>query len=218
MAKVTDRYGRPVSGLMPGLVEAIVEENSNDPAGLGRVRVRFPTLPDAPGSYWARLVTPMAGNDMGWVTIPEVEDEVLVAFLRGDINSAIVVGSLHNGKDKPPYANEDGSNNIRLFKSRSGHTITFDDTSGSEKIEIATGGGEVKITFDATSKKLEVVSGGDIEIDATGAVKIDCTNFEVSAQQNLELKANVDAKLAGTKATVQGSATVALAAPSISLG
>jgi len=218
MAKVTDRYGRPVSGLMPGLVEAIVDKNDEDPAGIGRVRVRFPTLPDTPGSYWARVVTPMAGNERGWVSLPEVDDEVLVAFLQGDINNAIVVGGLFNGKDKPPYANEDGENNIRMFKSRSGHTVTFDDTSGSEKIEMVTSGEAVTVTYDAANKKLSVNCSGDIELEAQQGFKVTCTDFEVSAKSGVTLEATGNAKLAGASTTVEGKAKVGVSAPAISLG
>lgn len=218
MAKITDRYGRPVSGVMPGLVEGIVEENKDDPAGLGRVRVRFPTLPDAPGSYWARVVTPMAGKERGWVMIPEVDDEVLVAFLQGDINNAIVVGALFNGKDKPPYANEDGDNNLRVFKSRSGHTVTFDDTSGGEKIEMVTSGEAVKVTYDAAGKKLTVVCKGDIELEAAQGFKVSCTDFKVDAKSGVTLQASGDAKLAGASTTIEGKAKVGVTAPAISLG
>ena len=135
MPKVTDRQGRPVSGQMPGLVEAIVVDNK-DPDKLGRVKLKFPMLPEMPESFWARLVMPMAGKKRGWMTIPEVDDEVLVAFVHGDINHAIVIGSLYNGVDVPPYANEDGNNDLRVFQSRSGHRLTFDDKSGDERIEL----------------------------------------------------------------------------------
>jgi len=218
MAKVTDRYGRPVSGLMPGLVEAIVDKNDEDPAGIGRVRVRFPTLPDTPGSYWARLVTPMAGKERGWVSIPEVEDEVLVAFLQGDVNNAIVVGALFNGKDKPPYANADGDNNLRLFKSRSGHTVTFDDTKGKEKIEMVTSGEAVKVTYDAANKKLSVVCKGDIELDASKGFTVNCKDFKVKAKSGVTLEATGNAKIAGASTTIEGKAKVACTAPAISLG
>ena len=218
MAKVTDRYGRPVAGTMHGLVEGIVDKNDEDPAGIGRVRVRFPTLPDAPGSYWARVVTPMAGNERGWVSLPEVEDEVLVAFLHGDIHHAVVVGALFNGQDKPPYANEDGDNNIRMFKSRSGHTVTFDDTSGGEKIEMVTSGEAVKVVYDAANKKLSVTCSGDIELEAKQAFKVTCTDFKVSAKAGVSLEATGDAKLAGASTTIEGKAKVGLAAPAISLG
>ena len=218
MAKVTDRYGRPVAGIMPGLVEAIVDKNDEDPAGIGRVRVRFPTLPDAPGSYWARVVTPMAGNERGWVSLPEVEDEVLVAFLHGDIHHAIVVGALFNGKDKPPYANEDGDNNIRMFKSRSGHRVIFDDTKGEEKIEMITSGEAVKVVYDAANKKLTVSCSGDIELEAQQAFKVTCTDFKVSAKGGVSLEATGNAKLAGASTTIEGKAKVGLSAPAISLG
>ena len=59
MPKVTDMQGRPVSGLMNGLVEAIVVDNV-DPEELGRIKVKVPTLPETPDSYWARLSMPMA--------------------------------------------------------------------------------------------------------------------------------------------------------------
>jgi hypothetical protein len=55
MPRITDHNGRPISGQMPGLVEAIVVDNI-DPARLGRVKLKFPTLPEMPISFWARLV------------------------------------------------------------------------------------------------------------------------------------------------------------------
>ena len=218
MAKVTDRFGRPTSGLMPGLVEALVDKNDEDPAGLGRVRVKFPSLPNSPGSYWARVVTPMAGNERGWVMLPEVGDEVLVAFLQGDINNAIVVGALFNGKDKAPYANADGKNNLRMFKSRSGHTVTFDDSNGGEKIEMVTSNEAVKVTYDAAGKKLSVVCKGDIELEAAQGFKVSCMDFEVKAKSGVTLEATGNAKLAGASTTVEGKAKVGVTAPSISLG
>jgi uncharacterized protein involved in type VI secretion and phage assembly len=160
----------------------------------------------------------MAGNDRGWVSIPEVDDEVLVAFLLGDINNAIVVGSLFNGQDKPPYANEDGDNNIRMFKSRSGHTVTFDDTKGSEKIEMVTSGEAVKVTYDAANKKLIVSCTGDIEMEAQQNFKISCMDFKVSANSSVTLEATGDAKLAGASTTIEGKAKVGVSAPAISLG
>lgn len=146
MPKVTDRHGRPVSGQMPGLVEAICVDNV-DPEKLGRIKVKFPTLPEMPESDWARLAMPMAGRERGWMTIPEKDDEVLVAFMHGDFNHAVVVGSMYNGVDTPPYANEDQENNLRVFQSRSGHRLTFDDTKGDERIELISHNEEIRITW-----------------------------------------------------------------------
>ncbi len=210
MPKVTDRSGRPVSGQMPGLVEAIVTDNE-DPDQLGRVKVKFPTLPEMPESYWARLSMPMAGEGRGWMTIPEVDDEVLVAFLHGDFNHAVVVGSLYNGVDTPPYANEDGNNDLRVFKSRSGHTITFDDTDGSEKIELVTNNEEVKVTWDAANKTLEVYSGQDILLEAKQNFEIKCADFKAEASASVTVEAGSTLDMtAGSSATIDGGGSLTL--------
>ncbi|MFD1905953.1 phage baseplate assembly protein V [Paenibacillus rhizoplanae] len=62
-----------------------------------------------------------------------MEDEVLVAFENGDVNRPYIIGSLWNGQDLPPETNKDGKNNIRLFKSRSGHVLQFADTKGGRE-------------------------------------------------------------------------------------
>ena len=67
------------SGRVYGVTVGVVT-NNQDPDGLGRVKVRFPWLSDDDESFWARVVTPMAGNGRGLYLLPEVDDEVLVAF------------------------------------------------------------------------------------------------------------------------------------------
>ncbi len=217
MPKVTDRMGRPVSGQMPGLVEAIVVDNE-DPDSLGRVKVKYPTLPDMPESYWARLVMPMAGQDRGWMTIPEVDDEVLVAFVHGDINHAIVLGSLYNGVDTPPYANDDGENNLRVFQSRSGHRVTFDDTSGDERIEVCTNNEEVWIVWDAANSTLAVYAGQDIIIEAGNKIELTCTDFIVDASASVSISAGSTLDVsAGASATVDGGGQLTLTAATTSI-
>ena len=61
------------------------------------------------------------------MTIPEIHDEVLVTFIYGNINNAIVVGALYNGIDAP-YANEDGENNARGVSLRSSSRLTTPQT------------------------------------------------------------------------------------------
>ncbi len=210
MPKVTDRHGRPVSGQMPGLVEALVVDNV-DPEKLGRVRVKFPTLPDAPESFWARLVMPMAGRERGWMTIPEIDDEVLVSFVNGSHDDAIVMGSLYNGVDTPPYANEDGENNLRVFQSRSGHRLTFDDTKGDERIELISHNEEIRIIWDAKAKVISVYSGKDIIVEAKETLSWKCKDFIVDASNSVSVKAGTTMELkAGSKATVDGGGSLVL--------
>ena len=210
MPSATDRHGRPTSGQLPGLVEALVVDNV-DPEKLSRVKVKFPTLPDAPESYWARLCMPMAGQERGWVTIPEVGDEVLVSFAHGDISHALVVGALFNGVDTPPYANEDGKNNLRVFQSRSGHRVTFDDTSGDERIEIITKGEEVRLVLDAKNKTLTVYSSKDIVVEAKETITMKCKDFVLEATQSASVSAGTTMDVTTTdKLTVNGGTSLVL--------
>ena len=217
MAKVTDMHGRPVSGLMNGLVEAIVVDNV-DPEKLGRVKLKFPLLPDAPESFWARLAMPMAGQERGWMTIPEIGDEVLVSFVRGDINNAIVVGSLYNGVDTPPYANEDEENNLRVFQSRSGHRLTFDDTDGAERIELILHNEEIRVIWDSANKVLSVYSGQDIIIEASNAISMKCTDFMLEASNSINLKSGADTTVkAGANLNQEAGAMLTMDASLIKL-
>ncbi|RLI48197.1 MAG: phage tail protein, partial [Candidatus Thorarchaeota archaeon] len=124
-----------IPGVMPGIVT-----NNQDPENLYRVKVKFPWLSEDNETDWIRVATLMAGPERGSFFLPEVGDEVLVAFEYGDINAPYVIGVLWNRKQKPPETNSDGKNNIRKIRSRSGHEIIFndDDTSKKEKLEIKT--------------------------------------------------------------------------------
>jgi phage baseplate assembly protein V len=203
---------------MPGLVEALVTDNV-DPDGMGRVRVKFPTLPEAPESYWARVVAPMAGIERGWVTLPEPDDEVLVAFMHGNFNNAVVLGGLYNGVDTPPYANEDGDNNLKVFQSRSGHRVTFDDTAGAERIEMISNNQEIQVIWDAAGKTLSVYCGQDIIIEAGNAIDMKCKTFTLKADQSVSVQAGQTMELkAGQQATINGGAMLTMMAATINLG
>ena len=198
---------RRESERMFGVVVGIVT-NNEDPDGLHRVKVRFPWLSEEHESYWARVVTPMAGNERGFYTLPEVDDEVLVAFAHGRVELPFVLGSLWNGQDVPPADNADGENNIRVFKSRSGHVIRLDDTDGAEKIEIADSEGKQSLVFDTAANTLTLTAEKDVVIESkdgmiklTGQKGVEITapngKGKVEANSGLELKSpsgNVDVK------------------------
>ncbi len=80
--------------------------NNRDPEKLGRVKVRFPWLSDVNESAWARLCSPLAGKGRGFYYLPEIDDEVLVAFEFGDINRPVILGSLWRGENIPPGTEE----------------------------------------------------------------------------------------------------------------
>jgi uncharacterized protein involved in type VI secretion and phage assembly len=187
-----------------GVVIGIVTSN-NDPEKLGRVKVKFPWRGGEDESFWARIVSLMAGNERGIVFYPEVGDEVLVAFEQGDINHPYILGALWNGKDKPPETNSDGKNNIRIIRSRSGHEIIFNDdnTTMKEKIEVHTKKGHKVVLDDsAGAEKIEVVdkSGNNkitidsmqnsINIESTMQLKIKSQMIEIESGGMLTIKAS----------------------------
>ncbi|OGO17716.1 MAG: phage tail protein, partial [Chloroflexi bacterium RBG_16_48_7] len=179
--------------------------NNQDTDGMARVKVRFPWLAEDAESNWIRIASPMAGNGRGMIFLPEVDDEVLIAFENGDLNRPYVLGALWNGEDNPPETNSDGHNNIRKIRSRSGHEIVFndDDTAHHEKIEIHTNAGHI-ITMDDSSgaEKIEIkdkTGNNSIKLDSvqnaisiTGSTKVtvDAPTVELTSQGNMTFRAN----------------------------
>ena len=185
---------------MYGVVIGIVT-NNEDKGGLGRVKVKFPWLSEADESHWARMAVPMAGKGRGAYFLPEVEDEVLIAFEHGDVRFPYVIGALWNGKDEPP-ANNDGKNNVRLIKSRSGHVIKLNDENGKETIEIIDKSGMNSVLLDTAKNTIILTSEKDITLSAPkGTIKLDA--------KKIELKSSADAKIeAGAGMDVNAKATM----------
>ncbi|HLP87140.1 MAG TPA: phage baseplate assembly protein V [Nostocaceae cyanobacterium] len=185
-------------GVTVGLVT-----NNKDPDGLGRVKVKFPWLSATEESYWARMLTPMAGNDRGIYFLPEINDEVLVAFEQGNIAFPYILGALWNGVDKPPGKNDDGKNNQRIIKSRSGHAIILDDTEGAEQIIIQDKTGNNQIMINSQENTMNIKVEKDLTIEAKGKIifkssendiSLECKNLSIKTQQNYQLEtgANCD--------------------------
>jgi phage protein D len=151
--------------------------NNNDPDNMGRVKVEFPWLDDEVESDWARIVTPMAGAERGILLLPEVGDEVLVAFEHGDISRPYVLGGLWNGEDAPPASTSDvvgptGHVQKLVWKSRTGHTVILDDSDSQPGISICDKTGNNMVTFDSMKNSLTIEAAGDISIEAQGKVTI----------------------------------------------
>jgi uncharacterized protein involved in type VI secretion and phage assembly len=193
-AEETAALAKRISGVVVGVVT-----NNQDPEGMGRVKVKFPWLSETEESFWARVAAPMAGKERGVYFLPEVGDEVLVAFEHGDARFPYVVGALWNGQDKPPE-NNDGQNDIRAIKSRSGHVIRLVDKDGAEKVEIIDKSGSNSIVFDTAKNTITVTSEQDITLSASkGTIKLDAQKIEIksSADTKIEAGAGLDVKATG---------------------
>ena len=73
---------------------------------------------DAGSSCWIRVGTPWAGKQWGMIHIPRIGQEVIVAFLEGDPDQPIIVGSVYNADQMPPYTLPDNKTQSGL-KTRS---------------------------------------------------------------------------------------------------
>lgn len=195
-----------ISGVVVGVVT-----NTQDPDGLGRVKVRFPWLSDSEESFWARVATPMAGKARGFYFLPEVDDEVLMAFEHGDARFPYVLGALWNGQDKPPENNDDGKNNMRAIRSRSGHVIRLDDTDGKEKIQIIDKSGKNSLVFDTAKNEIVITSDKDITLSAAqGTIKLNAQKIEIKSSADLKIEAGAGADVTASAAMNIKGATVNL--------
>ena len=111
--------------------------NVLDPMTLGRVQVQLPFLDSVDLSPWARVATPMAGPGTGFYFIPNVGDEVLVAFEHGDLKAPYILGGLWNSFSPPPLPSPAAQ--TRMIKTLSGNTILIAEVPPSITIQTATG-------------------------------------------------------------------------------
>jgi len=165
-------------------VEIALVTNVKDPDKQGRVKVCFPMLPGKPESDWARVVQPAAGAGRGFYWLPEEQDEVLVAFERGEANRPFVVGALWNGKDQPMKDAYTDENTTRMLQTRSGHQIILDDAKDAERIVIADKSGKRTLTFDVKSKKFLIEAGeGDVVVKAAKKIVLACEDLEIKTKK-----------------------------------
>ncbi|HEX4214929.1 MAG TPA: VgrG-related protein [Candidatus Dormibacteraeota bacterium] len=191
-------------GVIPGVVVGLVTNNA-DPDGMGRVKLKFPWLSDSYESDWARMTQLAAGPDSGACFLPEVNDEVLVAFEFGDVRRPVVVGGLHNGKDKPRLGDglfDNGSVKRRGLVSRRGHRVVLFDDPGKSGIALITSGGSIRVSLNETTNQIHLYCQGKIVLEAQG-------DLTLSSQQNITLQAQSQLKLSGQAgASLNSSAEV----------
>jgi uncharacterized protein involved in type VI secretion and phage assembly len=191
------------TGVVPGIVT-----NVTDPDKLGRVKVKLPWLSDDYESHWARVLQLGAALDRGLLLLPEVNDEVLVAFEHGDTRKPYVLGGVFNGVDTPPFSGgvDGGSGKVvtRGLRTRKGHQLVLSDDDGKEKIEIATVDAKVRILLDHAGGALKIDASGDVEVNAGGKAT-------VTAGSDLRVEAKGSATVKATSGlTLQSSGEVAI--------
>jgi uncharacterized protein involved in type VI secretion and phage assembly len=200
-----DEAERESDGFLTGLAVGVVTDNK-DPEKLARVRVQLPWHTASDTSFWARTAMPMAGNGRGAYFLPEVGDEVLLGAEDGDPSHLYVLGMLWNGKQTPPAVNDDGKNNARLIKSRSGHTVRFNDDESAPEVEVRLADGkhllldEDGITLsDGKQNVLRfTTSSGAIEISAGQKLTLKAANVSIEATTAMNITSSGTLTLKGS--------------------
>jgi uncharacterized protein involved in type VI secretion and phage assembly len=167
---------RPSRRLTPGPVSAEVVENV-DPEGMGRIKVSYRWQESGEPTRWVRSVTPYAGTSRGLMFLPEVGDEVMVAFEQGDPERPFVIGSLWNGVDKAPNATK--QNTAKRLVTRSGNTIQLLDDDKHETVELYSAEAKcwVRLANNGGKPVLSIHSEGDMEIEVKGELRIKCNSL-----------------------------------------
>lgn len=200
----------PGAQRMPGVVSALVSD-IDDPQGQGRVRLAFPYLSDDYVSSWARTVHAGAGAKRGAVVLPEVGDEVLVAFEAGRFDHPFVLGGLYNGVDEPAggwsSVQKGGEVVRRSFTSRTGMNLVFTEEPGTETVEITTSGGAQRVTLTQTAQQgIEIISEGPVTVTAKADATITADQGKVAVSAaSIEMRASGAVKIEGATVSVKGS-------------
>lgn len=173
----------PAARTWNGIVPARVVDH-NDPKKMGRIKVQFFWQDGA--THWARATSPHAGGDRGFMFMPEIGDEVAVAFEDGDPERPVIIGSLWNGTQQAPryefIGGDIAENNVKRIETKTGNRIHISDVPGQETLFFATPKHtSLSMTekSDQTGNNLIILhSDGDIVLDApNGRVHINCKLF-----------------------------------------
>jgi uncharacterized protein involved in type VI secretion and phage assembly len=199
----------PHFAIAPGVVI-----NNLDTLAEGRVQVQIPTVPDF--EPWARVSSVGAGSGRGFLWIPQIGDEVLVAFHQNDERDSYVLGGLWNTMDRPPVTIPTDFLTKRVIKTGVaagvGHEIEFDDalqsikitTSTQQKItidplkiELANTAGTLKITLDNTQQGISIEAVTSIELSAL-QIKLKATNIDIEGTAATNIKSSGVCNINGT--------------------
>ena len=171
--------------------------SNEDPAGLGRVQVAFAWQQQQGNSTpWIRMINPHSGGGKGFYFIPEVGEEVLVAFEGGNAEKPFVLGAMYNGSASSSNYYTSG-NDQKVIHTRSGTKMIFNDAAGSIFIEDPSGNtwkmdGEGNIEVNAP-KNFTLTAGDNVNISAGKSVNINAgENINNAANESINESAGKD--------------------------
>ncbi len=205
----TPTMAPPASGLLPGargLFTGTVKQVHDDPDSQYRILVDLPLFDRNGSSVWARMATFYASNGAGAFFMPEVGDEVLVAFLNEDPRYPMILGSLYsNSKHKPDSTlAPDAQNSTKALFTRSGMQVRFDDVK--KTLTLSTPAHNT-LVLDDDGQRVTIAdqNGNKVVLSASGIDLSSTKNINISADQNVTIKGTQGVSINSAAGDVQVS-------------
>lgn len=185
---------RRISGVCAALVI-----NNIDSQCEGRVQLEIPWLPGF--MPWARVASMMTGIGYGSYWIPQLGDEVLVAFTQGDVREAYVIGSLWSTLARPHEIAPDAPMTKRSIRTPTGHLLSFDEklatleisSSSFDSVTLSPEGIEIS-TFGSTAS-LTLSKQGDLTIAAVKSITLDAPSITIGGKTTVDVAVQSKASL-----------------------
>lgn len=182
--------------ILQGVYSGSVIDN-RDPQQLARVLVRVAGVAETSRGVWARLATMMAGADRGTLFVPEVGDEVIVAFESGDVRKPCVLGALWNAKAPPP---ENGATEVKTIRSRNGATVRMVDGASASSLTLETSSGQrIVLEENPPLVRIDDANGNSIRLTPSGIEMIAPVAIKLTASAIALNASSVNVQTAMTK-------------------
>lgn len=206
-----------ICGDMCGIVAGVVTKNSDD-EHKGMVCVKVVSRESKGNLFlWVKVAMPMSGKNWGLYYLPEIGDEVLVAFAYGSVENPYVIGAIPKSDSqlvsksyhKDNFTKEiltKGGNSVTIYdednkqsvtvKTKAEHTLLLDDDkklikmsdkSGDNYIKMDTGKGEIEIQ----AKQKIILKTGSVKVEINGgsnSITVNCNQFTVDSKQSVRMK------------------------------
>lgn len=213
-----DQETQPHCSITVGVVTDI-----KDPDKKNRVKVRLINRTDSTQETdFIRVMSPAVGKEFGLLALPEVGDEVLVGFLDGDYAAPYVLGCLWNTKSPAPAKVQDGKNEVRVWKSKTGHKLEFNDGQDTPGITLITAK-ETQLAIDDKAqtavfsdkdKKNHLtidIGGGAVTLEAKSKLTIKCGKASIElngSSGEISIKTSGSIKIDGQQVDLSGKSAV----------
>ena len=134
---------------------------------------------------WIPVASPYSGSQFGFYFLPEINDEVVVAFDSGAAERPIVIGSIWNKENPLPPEAAQEKNTIKKIRTKGGHEIIFEETKDAENVCVQSATG-LKMKLEDQPSLITIS-----DKDGKNLLKLDCQNGAVTllADQKISFQA-----------------------------